>query len=283
MSENKVEQEEEEYQVSFDKEYRYWDNWRVLIWLPNLVGYVRVGLLLMAWHSAVTEPLMFLIFYASSYLLDMLDGFLARACGQTSDFGAQLDMIVDRISSAILMLILMRLTVVKCEDSERVLWVMFLGIMFMLDFVSHWFAVNSNYAAGYTTHKASQEDEDLILRIYYNKIVLAFTVGMAEFFFLYIYTTFFKEVFGDWHEYEYLTYVFYLSIAVGVVFKSATNVVQLINSIYRLSDVVTAEQEFDEAYANGEIDSYGEEIEEESAEEEEEKIGSPSKSSRKER
>ena len=55
-------------------------------------------------------------------------------------------MVTDRLSSASMFLILMRLTVMKCEDSERVLYVTFLGIMFMLDFVAHFFHVNSTYA-----------------------------------------------------------------------------------------------------------------------------------------
>jgi phosphatidylglycerophosphate synthase len=53
----------------------------VLIWFPNLVGYIRLGLLVASWHYSVNEPYLFLIAYSGSYLLDMLDGFLARMCG----------------------------------------------------------------------------------------------------------------------------------------------------------------------------------------------------------
>lgn len=269
-----AEEKEEPYRISHDEKYYYWQNWTVLIWLPNLVGYVRIGLLIASWHYATIEPYLFIICYSASYLLDMLDGFLARICNQNSSFGAQLDMVTDRVTSASMFLILMRLTVKKCEDAERVYWVTFFGLMFIFDFVAHFFHVNSNYAWGHSSHK---DQKDTILWMYYWKPCLAFTVGMAEYFFVYLYMTFFPEDFAPLLAHEYVTYAFYLSIAVGVVFKTATNYLHLVNALYDISEMTIAEQEFDEAYARGEVDSYGEEIEEEQEEEEEEIIGSPSK------
>ena len=100
---------------------------------------------------------------------------------------------------------------------------------------------------------------------------------MAEFFFVYLYMTFFPEEFAPLLGNEYVSYAFYTSIAIGVVFKSATNWLHFYNALYDLSEIVDAEKEFDDAYEKGEIDSYGEEIEEEQEEEEEEMHGSPSK------
>lgn len=184
-------------------------------------------------------------------------------------------MVIDRIATATMYLIMMRLAVIKTEDDIRVYYVMLFGFLFMVDFVSHFFHVSHVYATGEQTHK---EQKDTILKIYYWKPCLTITVGLQEFFSLYIYMTFFPEEFAPLLAHEYVSYVFYTSIAIGVLFKAWTNYLHLINSLYGISEVVDMEKEWDEAYANGEIDSYGEEIEaEQTEEEEEEKIGSPAK------
>lgn len=169
-----------------------------------------------------------------------------------------MDMVLDRLSTATMYLIMMRLAVKKTEDDVRVYYVMLFGVLFMVDFVSHFFHVNHAYMSDVEDHK---EQKDVVLKIYYWKPCLAITVGLQEFFSLYIYMTFFPEEFAPLLAHEYVNYVFYTSIAIGVLFKAWTNYLHFINGLYGISEVVDAEREFDEAYANGEIDSDGEEIE----------------------
>ena len=77
----------------------------VWLYLPNLIGYARVVTILGAaacgTDAALTTP--FFLLYAVSYLLDAFDGPAARYLGQTSRFGAVLDMVTDRVSTALLL------------------------------------------------------------------------------------------------------------------------------------------------------------------------------------
>ncbi|XP_020619779.1 CDP-diacylglycerol--inositol 3-phosphatidyltransferase 1-like [Orbicella faveolata] len=73
----------------------------VLLFVPNLIGYVRLVLLLASWIF-FTNPVLFLSFYTSSILLDGLDGILARQLNQTSAFGAWLDVVIDNLGRGML-------------------------------------------------------------------------------------------------------------------------------------------------------------------------------------
>ncbi|XP_069022612.1 CDP-diacylglycerol--serine O-phosphatidyltransferase [Embiotoca jacksoni] len=74
---------------------------RVLLYWPNVVGYVRLGLVLAAW-AAFNTPAVFIPLYSVSAALDGVDGWLARRLGQTSRFGAWLDVVVDNLGRGML-------------------------------------------------------------------------------------------------------------------------------------------------------------------------------------
>lgn len=84
---------------------------RTPVWLfvPNQIGYLRALLALWAFvyalpHSwgktamaaAAADAPSFVALYFASYILDAADGMAARALGQTSAFGALLDMVRER-------------------------------------------------------------------------------------------------------------------------------------------------------------------------------------------
>ncbi|KAM6987976.1 uncharacterized protein LKV04_010742 [Tautogolabrus adspersus] len=73
----------------------------VLLYWPNIVGYVRIGLLITAW-AAYETPAFFISFYSIFIALDGVDGWLARRLGQTSRFGAWLDVVVDNVGRGML-------------------------------------------------------------------------------------------------------------------------------------------------------------------------------------
>ncbi|XP_029963898.1 uncharacterized protein LOC115400274 isoform X1 [Salarias fasciatus] len=74
---------------------------KVLLFLPNIVGYVRICLLFSAW-TVRHAPAAFLPVYLLSIILDAVDGWLARRLGQTSGFGAWLDVVVDNLGRSML-------------------------------------------------------------------------------------------------------------------------------------------------------------------------------------
>ncbi|KAL0972738.1 hypothetical protein UPYG_G00194130 [Umbra pygmaea] len=66
----------------------------VFVYLPNIIGYIRIVLIFTAW-IAFNNRVMFVSAYSISVILDGLDGWMARRLGQTSLFGAWLDVVVD--------------------------------------------------------------------------------------------------------------------------------------------------------------------------------------------
>ncbi|KAJ7940697.1 CDP-alcohol phosphatidyltransferase-domain-containing protein [Mycena leptocephala] len=68
----------------------------VFLFVPNLIGYTRIILAGLSLHFMSYHPIRCTIAYCVSCLLDAVDGHAARALGQTSKFGAVLDMVTDR-------------------------------------------------------------------------------------------------------------------------------------------------------------------------------------------
>ncbi|XP_065831345.1 CDP-diacylglycerol--glycerol-3-phosphate 3-phosphatidyltransferase-like [Oscarella lobularis] len=69
----------------------------VFFFLPNLIGYARLSLLLVSFVF-FDFPILFLFIYGLSAALDGFDGYVARKWKQTSAFGAWLDVVTDNIS-----------------------------------------------------------------------------------------------------------------------------------------------------------------------------------------
>lgn len=65
-------------------------------WNAALIGYSRIILAALALHYMSYHPKYCTVLYCISCLLDAFDGHAARALGQSSKFGAVLDMVTDR-------------------------------------------------------------------------------------------------------------------------------------------------------------------------------------------
>nr|XP_015807547.1 uncharacterized protein si:ch1073-145m9.1 isoform X2 [Nothobranchius furzeri] len=74
---------------------------KVMLFWPNIVGYIRISLVFAAW-AAHQSPAAFVPLYTLASVLDGVDGWLARKLGQTSRFGAWLDVLVDNLSRSML-------------------------------------------------------------------------------------------------------------------------------------------------------------------------------------
>ncbi|XP_029650922.1 CDP-diacylglycerol--inositol 3-phosphatidyltransferase isoform X3 [Octopus sinensis] len=73
----------------------------VIFYVPNIIGYVRLLLLFVAflWYQ---NPFWFLLVYSFSAILDGIDGYMARKLNQVSEFGSLLDVVVDNIGRGML-------------------------------------------------------------------------------------------------------------------------------------------------------------------------------------
>ena len=100
-----------------------------VLFVPNLIGYLRVILTLVGYGSALTDWRITFGCYFISQGLDAADGLAARLLKQSSNFGAVLDMVTDRASTTCLCIVLghfyPHLLLTLCS-------------LVMLDMFSHW-------------------------------------------------------------------------------------------------------------------------------------------------
>jgi CDP-diacylglycerol--inositol 3-phosphatidyltransferase len=75
----------------------------VFLFVPNLIGYVRVILAILSLFVMKDQPMTCVALYCVSCLLDAVDGNAARYYNQCSKFGAVLDMVTDRSTTSCLL------------------------------------------------------------------------------------------------------------------------------------------------------------------------------------
>ncbi|KAF1329818.1 Phosphatidylinositol synthase, partial [Globisporangium splendens] len=128
----------------------------VFFYVPNLIGYLRVGLTAFSLAIALQEKhyKTSIVCYLLSFVCDYFDGFFARWFDQCSNFGAVLDMVTDRCSTAGLLVILSHLY------PDYLLAFVFLLV---LDFSSHWYHMYASKGH----HKTVAAERNWLLRVYY--------------------------------------------------------------------------------------------------------------------
>ncbi|PAN37904.1 hypothetical protein PAHAL_7G132200 [Panicum hallii] len=129
----------------------------VYLYIPNIIGYFRIIVNFIAFAVCYSNRTLFAILYFFSFVLDGIDGWFARKFNQASTFGAVLDMVTDRVSTACLLALL--------SQSYRpgLVFLMLLG----LDITSHWFQMYSSFLSGKTSHKDVQHTSNWLLKLYY--------------------------------------------------------------------------------------------------------------------
>ena len=136
----------------------------VFLYIPNLIGYLRVALLGVAMWHAFSDFRVFLVAYAVSQLLDAADGWAARKFHQSSAFGAVLDMVTDRVSSNLLLMVLGNL---------HFRFFLFFAFLAALDYSSHWTQMYASVFSGNSSHKDIASSRPWLLQVYYkNKVFL---------------------------------------------------------------------------------------------------------------
>jgi len=156
---------------------------KIFFYAPNLIGFARVLLTILSICIYNTYPRIFLIMYVLSFVLDALDGHIARKLNQCSRLGAVLDMVTDRFSTAALCTIL----VILAGEGNKWLQLSFIFLN-ILDFVSHWLRMYVSLVVGSTSHKNLSDDSPAILKLYYgNRMFMGVLCVGNELFYVILY------------------------------------------------------------------------------------------------
>ncbi|KAI8824210.1 CDP-alcohol phosphatidyltransferase-domain-containing protein [Fimicolochytrium jonesii] len=158
----------------------------VFLYVPNLIGYARVALMFAALYFLPHHTLTAGALYSVSCLLDAADGQAARYFGQTSRFGAVLDMVTDRSTTSCL-LVYLSLTFPRLT--------LIFQTLIALDLSSHYLQMYSSLVLGAGSHKnVDPKKTSWLLRQYYtNNKVLFLVCAANEAFFIALY------LLGTWH------------------------------------------------------------------------------------
>ena len=157
----------------------------IFLFIPNLIGYVRIFLALVAFYYMPFDPVTATTLYATSCLLDAFDGAAARRFKQGTKFGAVLDMLTDRCGTTCLIMVL-------CNLYPKYLLVF--QCLVSLDIVSHWSQMYATLTKGGDNHKNIRAEANPLLRIYYkDRVVLFVFCACAELFYIFLYLMYFFQ------------------------------------------------------------------------------------------
>ncbi|KAK2818416.1 hypothetical protein FQN49_007923 [Arthroderma sp. PD_2] len=162
---------------SRDKEPRE----NIFLFWPNIIGYVRIVLATASLYYMPLHPRTCSILYSVSCLLDGLDGYAARVYNQSTTFGAVLDMVTDRCTTACLLVFL---------SSAWPRWAILFQGLISLDLTSHYMHMYATLTMGGSnqSHKKIDSSRSWILYQYYNNKAVLFTFcAMNEMFFIGLY------------------------------------------------------------------------------------------------
>ncbi len=198
---------------------------QVLCYYANIIDYFRVISAMYAFYIAKERPIIFVVCYFISFILDAFDGKAARAAGQTSKLGATLDMVTDRISTAGLLAILSGF-----YERYSIIFV----YLIMLDVGSHWLQTHSGFLVNVNNdnHKNLGEKFFLLKLYYTNRNVLGIVCFGAELFLLLSYLNHFYPKLMNNQIYHIL---FCCSFAIYI-FKQIVSFIQIFGAGSRIAE-----------------------------------------------
>ncbi|RDL41238.1 Uncharacterized protein BP5553_01217 [Venustampulla echinocandica] len=153
----------------------------IFLFWPNIIGYTRIVLAFASLYYMPLHPRTCSLLYSISCLLDALDGYAARRFEQSTRFGAVLDMVTDRCTTACLLVFL---------ASAWPRWALLFQGLISLDLASHYIHMYATLIMGGSdqSHKKVDKSRSWILNLYYtNKTVLFIFCCMNEVFFIALY------------------------------------------------------------------------------------------------
>lgn len=128
------------------------------------VGYTRIILAIASLYYMPLHPRTCSLLYSVSCLLDALDGLAARYFEQSTRFGAVLDMVTDRCTTACLLVFL---------SSAWPRWALLFQGLISLDLASHYMHMYATLtmAGSGQSHKKVDQSRSRLLHLYYNNKV----------------------------------------------------------------------------------------------------------------
>lgn len=200
----------------------------VLLYIPNLIGYSRVVTMVLSLFFMPKYPSLTTLIYGISCLLDALDGTMARKYDQCSMFGAVLDMVSDRSTTACLICYLC------VAYSHKYYIVIFLQLMNSLDLSSHYIHMYATLSCSRSkSHKNIASDENWLLYLYYSNRIVLFTIcAFNELFYLSLYWL----SCTDSPVWSKLGLIFFIATLPGYIFKQIANVIQLNRAVVMLAE-----------------------------------------------
>ena len=201
------------------------DEPNIFLWIPNILDYLRVVFAVFGFLVGRSYPILFLLAYFISFSLDLFDGMAARHFDQCSRLGATLDMVIDRVSTAGLLMLISQLI-----PDYSVIFI----LLMMLDVGSHWLQTHSALIGRNLqtniNHKSLKEDF-FIVRLYYtNKYCLFIVCLFAELFLLLIYWKGFYAIHFESILMNLLLFVSFIIYS----FKQYVSVIQMISAAKRI-------------------------------------------------
>jgi len=206
---------------------------KVFLFVPNIIGYVRIALYLASFlfHSLGNWQLCIII-YSIAFILDEFDGRAARAYNQSSNFGAALDMVADRSATAGLCLILAQLY-------PNYLLAFIIAIA--LDVSSHYYLIYATGMLGKSSHKDSANwTEHGLLKLYYgNKTFMDVLILGNELFYILLYLAFYLVSFTlSLNSFNFSVWQLAIIVCSPIyLLKQVTNILQLQSSAQQIADI----------------------------------------------
>ncbi|BHF72990.1 hypothetical protein SprV_0401606200 [Sparganum proliferum] len=204
----------------------------VFVFVPNLIGYARILLLLYACWYMTTNFSRTVISYLLSSLLDAFDGYAARLLNQSTKFGAMLDMLSDRCATMCLLFAL---------STFYPRYIFLFQLSALVDIASHWLHMHVSIQSGSSSHKTIGLQGNRFLRIYYtSRPILFFMCAGNELFYSMLYALHFTDgpqMFG----YSLFKVILFLSLPVALL-KTFISLIHLYAASVNLAGVDVAER-----------------------------------------
>jgi len=155
----------------------------VFLFVPNLIGYARIVLALLSFLFMPIFPTLAVCCYLLSGLLDAVDGHAARMLGQSSRFGAMLDMLTDRCAT-------MGLLATLCTFYPKATFLF--QVSMCIDISCHWLHLHTSLLEGRGSHKFVDPTGHWAMKLYYtDRKVLFFMCAGNEIFYAMLYLLYF--------------------------------------------------------------------------------------------
>ena len=212
---------------------------KVFVFLPNLIGYARIIFYLASFlcHTLGYWQLC-IILYSFGFLLDEFDGRAARLLNQTTNFGAALDMVVDRSAMAGLCLILAQL-----YPNYALAFILLIA----LDVSSHYYLIYVTSMVDNSSHKDTATwSKNWLLNLYYgNKQFMDVLILGNELFYIFLYLAYYAIGFSlSWMGYSLTIWQIAIFLCLPIYFlKQVTNLLQLQSAAIKIAAIDLADRE----------------------------------------